>query len=60
MSQAATKLSWSHFVELIPIKENLQREFYLSMAMSEQWGRDTLRNKIDGLLHERTFISGNP
>ncbi|MCG9881727.1 MAG: DUF1016 N-terminal domain-containing protein, partial [Bacteroidia bacterium] len=48
MSQAATKLSWSHFVELIPIKENLQREFYLSMAMSEQWGRDTLRNKIDG------------
>lgn len=60
VSQAATKLSWSHFIELLAIKEALQREFYLTMAMNEQWGRDTMRAKIDGLLFERTLISNKP
>jgi predicted nuclease of restriction endonuclease-like (RecB) superfamily len=30
------------------------------MAMSENWGRDTLRIKIDGMLYERTLISSQP
>ncbi|GAB1449110.1 PDDEXK nuclease domain-containing protein [Bacteroidota bacterium] len=58
VSQAATKLSWSHFIELIPIQESLQREFYLTMALIENWGRDTLRSKIDSMLYERSLISG--
>lgn len=60
VSQAATKLSWSHFIELLSLKEALKREFYLTMALSESWGRDTLRNKIEGMLYERTLISGKP
>lgn len=60
VSQAATKLSWSHFIELLSLKEELKRDFYLTMAMSESWGRDTLRQKIDGMLYERTLISGKP
>jgi predicted nuclease of restriction endonuclease-like (RecB) superfamily len=60
VSQAATLLSWSHFVELLPLKEEIKREFYLTMAMNERWGRDTLRAKIDGMLYERTLISGKP
>jgi predicted nuclease of restriction endonuclease-like (RecB) superfamily len=60
MSQVATQLSWSHFIELLPIKDELQREFYLSMAIHERWGRDTLRSKIDSMLFERTAISGKP
>lgn len=60
VSQAATQLSWSHFVELLPIKEDLQREFYLTMAMHDKWTRNTLRSKIGGMLYERTIISGKP
>lgn len=60
VSQAATQLSWSHFVELLPIKEEVKREFYFTMAISERWGRNTLRAKIDGMLFERTAISQKP
>ncbi len=60
VSQLATQLSWSHFIELLPIKDPLRREFYLTMAASEKWGRDTLRAKIDSMLFERTAISKKP
>lgn len=60
VSQAATLLSWSHFIELLPLKEQLKREFYLTLAMTERWGRDNLRAKIDGMLYERSLISGKP
>lgn len=60
VAQAARQLTWSHFVEILPLKDELQREFYLTMAGFEQWGRNTLREKIDGMLYERTLISGKP
>lgn len=60
VSQAATKLSWSHFIELLPVDNDLKREFYLTMASAEKWGRNTLREKIDGMLFERTAISDQP
>lgn len=60
VSQSATHLSWSHFIELLSLKEELKREFYLTIAMNENWGRDTLRSKIDGMLFERSLISGKP
>ena len=60
VSQAATKLTWSHFIELLTIKDGLQREFYLLMAIHEGWGRDTLRKQITSMLFERTAISGKP
>ena len=60
VAQLATKLFWSHFIEVLPLKEPLQREFYLTMAANENWGRDTLRAKIDGMLYERTAIATKP
>jgi len=60
VSQAATKLSWSHFIELLSFKEAIKRDFYVTLATAENWGRDTLRSKIDGMLFERTVISGKP
>jgi len=60
VSQAATQLSWSHFIELLSLNEEIKRDFYLTMALNEKWGRDTLRAKIDGMLFERTLISGKP
>ena len=60
VSQAATQLTWSHFIEVLPLKDDLQREFYITMAVSGKWGRDRLRKEIDGMLFERTAISGKP
>jgi predicted nuclease of restriction endonuclease-like (RecB) superfamily len=60
VSEVATQLSWSHFIELFTIKDNLQRDFYTQMAQYEKWGTKQLRAKIDGMLYERTLISGKP
>lgn len=56
----ARQLSWSHFLEVLPLKDELQREFYLTMAAAERWSKRTLRDKIDGMLYERMAISGKP
>lgn len=55
-----SKLSWSHFLMVMPLKDELQREFYITMAATEQWSVRTLQAKIDGMLYERTAISGKP
>ena len=56
----ARKLSWPHFQIVMPIKDALQREFYLTMAATERWSRRTLQAKIDGMLYERTAIATKP
>ncbi|MGX8695522.1 MAG: DUF1016 N-terminal domain-containing protein [Prevotella sp.] len=58
VAQVARQLSWSHFIEVLPLKDDLQREFYVTMAVSGRWGRNRLRKEIDGMLYERTAISG--
>ncbi len=54
------ELGWSHFVELLPLKKHLQREFYAEMCRVERWSVRTLRQKIDGMLFERTALSKKP
>ncbi len=51
------QLSWSHFVEIIPLKTDLEREFYSQMCRIEKWSVRTLRKKIQSMLFERTAIS---
>jgi hypothetical protein len=41
------QLSWTHFTLLIPIKTDLEREFYSQMCRIENWSVRTLRKKID-------------
>jgi predicted nuclease of restriction endonuclease-like (RecB) superfamily len=53
-------LSWSHFVEFIKIKDELQREFYIAMCSTERWNVRTLRERINSMLFERTAISKKP
>ncbi len=53
-------LSWSHFIEIIYLKDPLQRQFYAEMARVERWSVRTLRQKIQGMLYERTAISRKP
>ncbi len=54
------QLSWTHFIALIPLKNDLQRDFYSEMCRIERWSVRTLRKKIDGMLYERTAISKKP
>jgi hypothetical protein len=43
------ELSWSHFRELMPIKDDLERDFYAEMCRIERWSVRGLRTKIDGM-----------
>lgn len=60
MSTLSTQLSWSHFIELLPIKDPLAREFYAEMCRIEHWDVRALRQKIDGMLFQRTALSRRP
>ena len=53
-------MSWSHFVELLQIEDNLKREFYATMCVNEKWSVRTLRERISSALFERTAISKRP
>lgn len=54
------QLSWSHFIEILPLKDPLKRDFYAEMCRIEKWNVRTLRSKIDSMLYERTAISKKP
>ena len=54
------QLSWTHIIALLPLKDSLQVEFYIEMCKMERWSVRTLRQKIDGMLYERTAISRKP
>lgn len=60
VSTLSSQLSWSHFIEIIPLEDDLQRDFYAEMCRIEQWSVRVLRQKIDGMLSERTAISRKP
>ncbi|WP_326984150.1 PDDEXK nuclease domain-containing protein [Chryseobacterium sp. MYb264] len=54
------QLSWTHFLLLIPISEEVKRNFYIEICKIENWSVRTLKEKINSLLFERTEISKNP
>jgi predicted nuclease of restriction endonuclease-like (RecB) superfamily len=54
------QLGWSHFVVIIPLKDDLQRDFYAEMCRVERWSVRTLRAKVQSMLFERTALSREP
>lgn len=60
VSTLSRQLGWSHFKEIIYLKQPLQREFYAEMCRAERWSVRTLRDKIGSMLYERTAISKKP
>jgi predicted nuclease of restriction endonuclease-like (RecB) superfamily len=54
------QLSWTHFLELLPLKDSLSREFYAEMCRVQRWSVRALRAKIGGMLYERTALSRKP
>ena len=54
------QLTWSHFVELLPIEDELKRDFYATMCKNENWSVRTLRERKKTMLYERTAVSKLP
>lgn len=45
---------------MIPVKDDVARDFYAELCRYEKWNVRTLRKKISGMLYERTAISSKP
>jgi len=60
VSTLSRQLAWSHFMELIYLKDPLQRDFYAQMCSLERWSVRTLRERVDSMLFERTALSKKP
>ena len=60
LASLSQTLSWSHVVELLPIKDTLARDFYAEMCRIERWDVRTLRQKIGSMLFQRTALSKRP
>ena len=54
-----SRLSYSHFIELIRVEEDLQRLFYEVEAIKNNWNIRELRRAIDTSLAFRTTMSTN-
>lgn len=51
------KLSWTHFVTLIGVTDEVARKFYEKQAVIENWGYRELERQIDSSLFERLALS---
>lgn len=53
-------VGWSHFIEILPLKQPLEREFYAEMCRIERWSVRTLRERIGSQLYLRSAIAQKP
>jgi predicted nuclease of restriction endonuclease-like (RecB) superfamily len=60
LATLSQELSWSHFIELITVEDEIPRMFYVQMAIAERWSVRLLRERIDSMLFERTALSRKP
>lgn len=60
VSTLSRQLGWSHFKEIIYLKQPMQMEFYGEMCRVERWSVRVLRQKIRSMLYERTILSKKP
>ena len=52
-SPLATKLTWSHYTELLPLKNQNKLIYYLNISIKQNLSRNELRNKIKSNEYER-------
>jgi len=60
VSTLSTQLSWSHFIEILPLKRPFERDYYAEMCRIERWSVRTLRERINSQLYLRTAIAKKP
>lgn len=52
-------LSWSHFAEVLSLRDPIEREFYATLCHASRWSVRGLRREIAGALFKRTALSRN-
>ncbi len=57
VSPLAAQLSWSHFIELFPLKSKEAKLYYAQNCMEQNWGKRELRNQIQRKAFERTELA---
>lgn len=60
VSTLSRQLAWSHFLELIYLKDPLARDFYAQMAGMDRWSVRVLRERMGSMLYERTAVAQQP
>ena len=55
-STVLNELSWSHYLELIKIEDELKRNFYLNETINSRWSVRELQIQRDSLLYERLVL----
>jgi len=60
VSTLSRQLSWSHFVIISSIDEELKREFYAEMCRVQRWSVRALKKQLNSMLYERTALSNKP
>jgi predicted nuclease of restriction endonuclease-like (RecB) superfamily len=53
------QLSWSHFVELLKIEDDLERKFYENQTIAEKWSVPQLKRQKNTALFQRLALSKN-
>ncbi len=53
VSPMATQLTWSHYIELLPIKDENKMLYYLNISLNQNLSRNDLRSKIKNKEYER-------
>lgn len=56
-SSIMSELSWTHYLELIKIKEKEKRDFYMNECIESGWTVDELQRQRNSLLYERLALS---
>lgn len=55
--KSSTKLSWSHFIRLVSVKDEYERNFYLIETAENNWSVRELNRQINSALFERLVLS---
>ncbi len=53
------QLSWSHFVELLKIEDDVERQFYENQSIAEKWSVPQLKRQKNTALFQRLALSKN-
>jgi predicted nuclease of restriction endonuclease-like (RecB) superfamily len=60
VSTLSRQLSWSHFILISGVDDELKRNFYAEMCRVQRWSVRALKKQMDGMLYERTALSKEP
>jgi predicted nuclease of restriction endonuclease-like (RecB) superfamily len=57
LAKSIDKLNWSHFVRLLSVKDNDERNFYIIETAQNKWSERELDRQINSSLFERLVLS---